>query len=134
LLLPGPRVFHGIGFDLHTLLYAFVSVLLGFQLIAFATFTKVFAITEGLLPEDPRLNRVFRWVTLETGLIIGGLLMVIGLGGSVWAVSQWARGAFGALQPEQMLRIVMPSVFALTLGAEIVFSSFFLSILGLRRR
>ena len=64
LLLPGRRVFHGIGFDVHTLLYAFVSVLLGFQLIAFATFTKVFAITEGLLPEDPRLTRAFaglRW-------------------------------------------------------------------------
>lgn len=134
LLLPGPRVFHGIGFDVHTLLYAFVSVLLGFQLIAFATFTKVFAITEGLLPEDPRLNRVFRWVTLETGLVLGGLLIAIGMGGSVWAVSHWARDSFGALEPGQMLRIVMPSVFSLTLGVEIAFSSFFLSILGLRRR
>jgi glycosyltransferase involved in cell wall biosynthesis len=134
LLLPGPRVFHGIGFDVHTLLYAFVSVLLGFQLVAFATFTKVFAITEGLLPDDPRLNRVFRWITLETGLLLGGLLMAIGLGGSVWAVSHWARDRFGALQPEQMLRIVMPSVFALTLGVQITCSSFFLSILGLRRR
>jgi glycosyltransferase involved in cell wall biosynthesis len=134
LLLPGPRVFHGIGFDVHTLLYAFVSVLLGFQLISFAVFTKVFAITEGLLPEDPRLNRVFRWITLETGLLLGGALMLLGLGGSVWAVSHWAQTAFGALQPEQMLRIVMPAVFSLTLGAQITFSSFFLSILGLRRR
>ena len=133
-LLPGPRVFHGIGFDVHTLLYAFVSVLLGFQLVSFAAFTKVFAITEGLLPEDSRLNRVFRWITLETGLLVGGSLMAIGLAGSVWAVSHWARSSFGALQPEQMLRIVMPAVFSLTLGAEITFSSFFLSILGLRRR
>ena len=134
LLLPGPRVFHGIGFDVHTLLYAFVSVLLGFQLISFAAFTKVFAITEGLLPPDPRLNHVFRWITLETGLLLGGSLMLVGLGGSIWAVSHWARSSFGALQPERMLRIVMPSVFSLTLGAEIIFSSFFLSILGLRRR
>ncbi len=134
LLLPGPRVFRGIGFDLHTLLYAFVSVLVGFQLVAFATFTKVFAITEGLMPEDPRLNRLFRWVTLETGLVIGGLLMALGIGGSVWAVSHWARDSFGALEPGQMLRVVMPSVFFLTLGVEITFSSFFLSILGLRRR
>ena len=59
-LLPGPRVFHGVEFDVHTLLYAFVSVLLGFQLIAFAVFTKVFAISEGLLPEDPRFSRAFR--------------------------------------------------------------------------
>lgn len=134
LLLPRPRVYHGIGFDVHTLLYAFVSVLLGFQLISFAIFTKVFAITEGLLPEDPRLNRVFRWITLETGLVVGGLLMAGGLGGSIWAVSRWARGSFGALEPEQMLRIVIPSVFSLTLGVQITFSSFFLSILGLRRR
>ena len=133
-LLPGPRIFHGIGFDVHTLLYAFVSVLLGFQLIAFATFTKVFAITEGLLPEDPRLNRVFRWVTLETGLVLGGLLVALGAGGSIFAVSGWARESFGALDAGHMLRIVMPSVFSLSLGVQIVCSSFFLSILGLRRR
>jgi glycosyltransferase involved in cell wall biosynthesis len=134
LLLPGRRVFHGIGLDVHTLLYAFAAVLLGFQLIAFATFTKVFAITEGLLPEDPRMNRMFRWITLETGLIIGGLLLVAGIGGSILAVSDWARDSFGALNPERTLRVVMPSVFALTMGVQITFSSFFLSILGLRRR
>jgi glycosyltransferase involved in cell wall biosynthesis len=134
LLLPGRRVFHGIGLDVHTLLYAFVAILLGFQLIAFATFTKVFAITEGLLPEDPRLNRMFRWVTLETGLLLGGVLMLLGVGGSIFAVSGWARQSFGALDIEHTLRIVMPSVFALTMGVQITFSSFFLSILGLRRR
>jgi hypothetical protein len=134
LLLPGKRVFHGVGLDVHTLLYAFVAILLGFQLIAFATFTKVFAITEGLLPEDPRLNRIFRWVTLETGLLVGGLLMLLGVGGSIFAVSDWARQSFGALDIEHTLRIVMPSVFALTMGVQITFSSFFLSILGLRRR
>jgi glycosyltransferase involved in cell wall biosynthesis len=133
-LLPGKRVFHGVGFDVHTLLYAFVAVLLGFQLIAFATFTKVFAITEGLLPEDPRLNRIFRWVTLETGLLVGGLLILLGVGGSIFAVSGWARESFGALDIERTLRIVLPSVFALTMGVQITFSSFFLSILGLRRR
>jgi len=133
-LLPGPRVIHGVGLDVHTLLYAFVAILLGFQLVAFATFTKVFAITEGLLPEDPRLNRVFRWVTLETGLVVGGLLMLIGAGGSVWAISHWARESFGALDPRQMLRVIMPSVFSFTLGVQITTTSFFLSILGLRRR
>lgn len=134
LLLPGPRFIHGIGFDVHTLLYAFAAVLLGFQMVAFATFTKVFAITEGLLPPDPRLDRVFQWITLEVGLIVGGTLIALGLAGSVLSVSDWARGSFGALNPEHMLRLVMPSVFSLSLGVQIVFSSFFLSILGLRRR
>ena len=80
-------------------------------------------------PKDPRLNRVFRWVTLETGLIVGGLLMLLGMGGSIFAVSGWARESFGALDTEHTLRIVMPSVFALTMGVQITFSSFFLSIL-----
>ena len=44
-----------------------MAILIGFQSVVFATFTKVFAISEGLLPEDPRLTRLFRYVTLEVG-------------------------------------------------------------------
>ncbi len=133
-LLPGPRSVHGIVLDVDTLLYAFVAMLLGFQFVAFAVFTKVFAISEGLLPEDPRLNRVFDYITLETGLVIGGLLVALGVGGSIFAVSHWAKKSFGDLDPGHILRVVMPTVFSLTLGVQIVCSSFFLSILGLRRR
>jgi hypothetical protein len=133
-LLPGPRVVDGVGLDVHTLLYAFVSALMGFQLVAFAVFTKVFAISEGLLPEDPCLNRAFRYITLETGLVVGGLLIVLGIAGSAFAVFGWAHKHFGALDVDHMLRFVMPSVFALTLGVQTICSSFFLSILGLRRR
>jgi glycosyltransferase involved in cell wall biosynthesis len=133
-LLPRPVRVGNVGFDIHTLLYAFVAIVLGFQFIAFATFTKVFAISEGLLPQDPRMNRAFRYFSLEAGLIIGVLLTLAGLGGSVLAVSEWDRAGFGALNPSHMLRLVLPSVFALMLGVEIICSSFFLSILGLRRR
>ncbi len=133
-LLPGPKVVGGVEFDVHTLLYALMAVLLGFQLVAFAVFTKVFAISEGLLPEDPRMTRIFRYVTLETGLMAGGLLTLLGIAGSIFAVSGWARLGFGNLDPEHTLRVVMPSVFAFTLGVQVFFSSFFLSILGLRRR
>jgi hypothetical protein len=66
--------------------------------------------------------------------VAGGLLVAFGLGGSVFAVSHWASESFGALNPDRMLRIVMPAVFAVALGVQIVCSSFFLSILGLRRR
>ena len=133
-LLPGPRVVHGIGFDVHTLLYAFVSVLLGFQLAAFWIFAEVFAISEGLLREDPRLSRASRCITLETGLVAGALLVTLGICGSIFAVSGWAEKSFGVLDADHMLRIVMPSVFSLTLGVQMICSSFLLSILGLRRR
>jgi len=133
-LLPGPRQIRDVVFDVHTLAYAFGSILVGFQLLAFAVFTKVFAITEGLLPDDPRLNRMFQYIGLETGLIVGGLLVLCGIIGSVFALSTWAKSSFGPMNAASMLRIVMPSVFALTLGPQVIFSSFFLSILGLRRR
>jgi glycosyltransferase involved in cell wall biosynthesis len=133
-LLPGPRRIGTVVFDVHTLLYAFGSMLVGFQLLAFAVLAKVFAITEGLLPEDPRLNRLFEYVRLETGLLVGAALVLSGIGGSVFALSSWAQTSFGPLDAQAMLRIVMPSVFALTLGAQVIFSSFLLSIFGLRRR
>ncbi len=133
-LLPGPRTVGGVTFDVHTLLYAAVAVIMGFQAVLFAVFTKIFAISEGLLPEDPRLSRAFHYVTLEVGLIVGIVLFLAGLGSSLYAVSQWGAHAFGALDPVRELRMVIPAVTALTLGSQIILSSFFLSVLGLRRR
>ena len=120
--------------SVHTLLYAFGSLLVGFQLLASAVLAKVFAITEGLLPQDIRLNRMFEYIKLETGLAVGAALVIFGIAGSVWALASWAQTSFGPLNPESMLRLVIPSVFALMLGAQVIFSSFLLSILGLRRR
>jgi Glycosyl transferase family 2 len=134
LLLPGPRVVGGIHFDVHTLLYAAMAVLLGFQSVVFATFTKVFAISEGLLPEDPRLTRLFRYVTLETGLVTGFALIAFGAATTLMTVGSWAWWRFGPLDPARTLRLVIPAVFSLTLGSEIVLSSFFLSVLGMKDR
>ena len=133
-LILSPRVIGGIVFDIHTLLYAALAIVIGFQAIIFATFTKVFAITEGLLPSDPRLDRVMKYVTLETGLLVGFFLFLLGLGGSIYAVLFWDEHSFGQLDPARTLRFVIPAVTALMLGCQIILSSFFLSILGLRRR
>lgn len=133
-LMPGPQRVGSIVFDVHTLAYAFGSMLVGFQLLAFAVFTKVFAITEGLLPEDRRLNLLFKYIKLETGLVVGAVFVVLGISGSLLALSTWARSSFGPITSENILRIVLFSVFSLILGPQVIFSSFFLSILGLRRR
>ncbi len=133
-LLPGPRTVGGATLDIHTLLYAAVAVIVGFQAINFAVFTKIFAISEGLLPEDPRLNRVFRYVNLEAGLVVGATLLVAGLVTSLYTFSAWRAHSFGPLDATKSLRVIIPAVTALTLGCQIILSSFFLSILGLRRR
>jgi glycosyltransferase involved in cell wall biosynthesis len=133
-LIPGPRRIGTVGFDVHTLLYAAGAIIIGFQSVVFAFFTKIFAISEGLLPEDPRLTKAFKYITLETGLAAGSLLVVAGIAGSLYAFLHWSLGSFGPLDATRTLRIVIPSLTALMLGSEVILSSFFLSVLGLSRR
>ena len=133
-LLPGTQKIGGISFDVHTLLYGAIAIIVGFQAVTFAFFTKVFAISEKLLPEDPKLNKIFRYVTLETGLIVGVILILIGIAGSLLSLTIWSETAFGNLDPFKTLRLVIPSLTCLTVGLQMVLSSFFLSVLGLKRR
>lgn len=133
-LLPGPRYIGGVGFDVHTLLYAAAMILVGYQSVTFAVFTKLFAIEEGLMPPDRRFLGLFQYITLEVGVIVGALLVGGGLAISVLAVGYWKRHAFGPLDPFKTLRLVTPGVVALTIGFQTIFSSFFLSVLGLKRR
>jgi glycosyltransferase involved in cell wall biosynthesis len=116
----------------HTLLYSAVAIIIGFQIVTFALFTKVFAIREGLLPEDRRLKRLMGHINLESGLIFGGMLLLAGVGASVYAFDIWEQHLFGSLDPAQVMKIVIPAITCLALGVQVVFSSFFLSILGLK--
>jgi len=133
-LLPGTRRLGGVELDVHTMLYAATAVVVGFQAVAFALFTKVFAASEGLLPPDRRLDRLTRLPTLELGLLAGAVLLLGGVAGSLYAVELWGSGNFGRLDPVRMLRLVIPAVTAVTLGAETMLASFFLSVLRLSRR
>jgi hypothetical protein len=133
-LLPQPRRIGPAVLDVHTLLYAAIAVLLGFQAIAFAVFTKVFAVLEGLHPPDVVMDKTLRYVTLEVGLAVGGALSILGLAISAYAVRLWGAQHFGPLDVTRTLRFVIPAALCLTLGVQTIFSSFFLSILGLRHR
>jgi glycosyltransferase involved in cell wall biosynthesis len=133
-LVVGPIQVAGRTFDIHTLLYSAVAIVLGYQAILFAVFTKIFAISEGLLPEDHRLNRVFEFIRLETGLIIGGILLLLGTYLTSFAYWDWSVRSFGDLEPSRTFRIAIPAVLALILGVQTTLYSFFLSVLGLHRR
>ena len=132
-VLLGPQTIGTVTFDFYTLLYAVAAISIGYQSIAFGFFTKIFAIQEGLMPKDPRLDRVFRYVTLEVGLSVGATLVLVGLAGMAWALSDLGARSFGVLQSTPTLRVIISASLALTLGFQIVLSSFFLSVLGLRR-
>jgi glycosyltransferase involved in cell wall biosynthesis len=134
LLLPGPLTIRSVVFDYHTLLFGAMAVLVGFQSINFAVFSKIFATSEGLLPEDLRLNRLYRYITLEVGLVIGALLILFGASMWLFGLNYWRSHSFGPLDPDKTLRVVVPGFVSLTLGVQVVLSSFFLSVLGMRRR
>ena len=115
--------------DAHMLLLASAAVLLGFQGVAFAFCARIYALNEGLLPEDATLRRLFGYFKLETGLAVGGSLLLLGLAGALYVIISAA-----VRDPRETLLVAIPSAAALCLGGQIVFVSFLLSFLGLRRR
>jgi glycosyltransferase involved in cell wall biosynthesis len=123
----------GIQLNVGTLMMACMSVVVGFQLVAFAFFTKVFAIAEGLLPEDPKLAQVFKIFTLEKGIIAGLLVLLAGLAMFLRALWLWQQADFGLLpSTAENLRRLIPAATLMLLGVQTVFSSFFMSVLGLK--
>lgn len=133
LALPQAHVF-GAELGAHTLLFASLSVICGYQAILFGALTKVFAVNEGLLPEDPRLTRLFRIVRLEEGLLVGAASMIAGIVFLAVSINQWRARHFGHLDYAQTMKWVVPGVTLTALGFQTVLWSFFTSILGMRRR
>ena len=133
-LLPGPRRVGNVTLDVHTMMYAALAILLGFQAVWFALLAKVYAMSQGLLPNDPKAARWTRKLTLEGGLISGLLLLLFGLGATLSAVWEWRSRSFGPLDPSHVFRIIIPGFLALALGTQTVLGSFLLSVLGLQHR
>ena len=133
-LLPGPRQVASVVFDVNTLLFAAMTILTGFQSVVFAFFTKIFGISTKILPEDPRINKLFQFVTLEVGLLASLVLIVGGIASWAFGLWLWHAHHFGPLNPEQTLRIVIPGVVLFCLGCQTALSSFFFSVMGMTRR
>jgi glycosyltransferase involved in cell wall biosynthesis len=123
---------NGVAFDVGTLLMAGMAAVIGFQLVTFAFFTKVFAIAEGLLPEDPKFAGIFRVFTLEKGIVAGILVSLTGFACLIHAVWLWRQIGYGELPYAENLRRLIPAATFLILGVQTIFSSFFMSVLGLK--
>jgi Glycosyl transferase family 2 len=134
LLTPGARTVGSVTFDVSTLLYACLAVIVGLQSVYFFVTARWFGMSEGLLPDDPRLRRLLGPHTLEVGLAVGALLLVGGIGLSAYGVSRWNDAGFGRLDYADTLRVVIPAATLIAVGLQTLFSSLFLSMLGLARR
>lgn len=129
-LLPGAQL----SLDVHTMLYASAAITIGFQSVSFAILVKIFAVHEKLLPVHRNLQKILSKATLEKGLMIGGLLIIAGLAVSLYSLFLLQSGGFQGIGIQGTMRIVISAITLLNIGFQIVFSSFFYSILMLKLR
>jgi len=119
--------------DAHTLLVASLALLVGQQAILFGIFAKMFALNEGLIPPDARVEKVFEVFTLEKGLWLGALAALGGAALICTAFLTWRQASFGHLNYGQTMRVVIPGVTLIALGIQTILGSFMISIMSIRR-
>jgi glycosyltransferase involved in cell wall biosynthesis len=129
-LLPGPQKVGRVVFDVHTMLFGMIFVLLGVQIIFTGLFAKVFSYSERFDRQQRSLERLFKNFRLEHGLLVGGILALVGFAGDVAVFAKWAATNFG---PFHNVRTVIFFSLWFFLGVQTVFASFLLSMLGISR-
>jgi membrane associated rhomboid family serine protease len=107
-----------------------IFALLGVQIISIGMFAKVFSYAERFSPNQRSLERWLTRVKLEHGLLLGAGLAAIGLVGCVWLLWEWMSSNFGRFD---QLRLVIFFSMWLFMGVQVIFSSFFISMLGISR-
>jgi glycosyltransferase involved in cell wall biosynthesis len=130
-VLPGPRkIAPNVTLDLHTMIFGVIFALLGLQIFMIGAFAKVFSYAERFDRNTVSLNRLLKRVQLETGLLLGATLFLAGFAGCAWIAWKWAASGFGPLYAERQILFWSMWLF---LGVQVIFSSFFLSMLGISR-
>lgn len=133
LLLLQPLQVIGVELDIHTLAYSATSVFIGFQLMFFFAFSRIYASMNDLLPPNKFYKYYKNKFSLEKGLILGGLFILVGIVLVITAWLSWQSVDYGDLKPRETLRVVIPSIFFLIGGIQIAQSSFLISILELKK-
>ncbi|WP_270934820.1 glycosyltransferase family 2 protein [Falsiroseomonas oryzae] len=131
-LLPAPRMVGGVTFDIHTLLYAALLLVVGMHFMLFWVFAKIYGMREGIVPPDPGFTGWLARLQLERVLIAAGILVLAGLALGVVALGLWQAEAFGELHADQTMRLVIPSAVLILLGLQLASGSFFASVLEIR--
>lgn len=120
----------GRGLGVHSLLYMAAATVLGGQLIQLALLTKWVGIVSGVVPSQRWLTRLSPFLKIENGLLAGLLFMLLGLAVSVRLTIGWGAAGFGALEPDQTMRVAIPAVTLMILGAQVAAGSLFAGALN----
>jgi len=119
---------------IHTLLYAYLFIMVGFHFLSFFMVSRLFGIDTQLFPQPKEYHKVRKLVTLETGLIVGFILLLAGIFLSAINIYDWKQTGFGDLEPNHNLRLLFPSITFILIGIEIILASFILSFIKISIR
>ena len=123
-----------VNLGVHTMLYSGAAIVIGFQTIIFFILAKVYAINSGMHPKDDKVINTLKEITLEKGVVLGILFIIIGFALSVYAVMKWRNVSYGALNPLEIKPITIPAADLLIIGVELVFASFLLGVLNIKHK
>lgn len=123
-----------VNLGVHTMLYSGAAIVIGFQTIIFFILAKVYAINSGMHPKDDKVINTLKEITLEKGVILGILFIIIGFALSIYAVIKWKNASYGHLNPLEIMPITIPAADLLIIGVELVFASFLLGVLNIKHK
>jgi glycosyltransferase involved in cell wall biosynthesis len=119
--------------SIHTLVFSCFSILIGTQLVGFAALARRYAVLEGFLPPPSNFKTVVAGMTLERTLQLSLVIFLLGAAGAGWAVWSWAETGFGPLGYDALMRVLVPSLTAVTAAVQLAASAFLASLFTLRR-
>lgn len=110
---------------IHSMLYMAGATVLGTQMIQLAFLTKWIGVRSGIVPAPRWLERAAPWLRVESGLVVGILLFLLGLGWSLHLVVDWGGGGYGALNPTEVMRSAIPAVTLMITGVQAAAAALF---------
>lgn len=123
-----------ITFDTQTMLYSAMILMVGIQILFFATFTKIYGMNNNMLPVKTKFDKTLLEMKFEKLLKIGVVLFIIGIILTIVAIVKWANVSFGDLNIRETMQITIPAITLLVCGIQIIFGSFFMGILQIKTK
>jgi hypothetical protein len=124
----GPREIAGVTFSVQTMLACATAVIVGLQAAGLAVVARSYATHLNLLPSSPRIERALERLTLERGLIAGGILLIAGIVAFVAALAHWGSTGFGQLDVLTTMRLPIIGMVLIVAGMQSIMVSFTMSL------
>jgi glycosyltransferase involved in cell wall biosynthesis len=129
LILGGKAILFGHNFGFHAMIFLSMLTLLGSQLINLGIFAKSYAFAEGLEKTDNFFSVFYKLFNLEKGILAGGIFIVAGALMALSIIREWVVFGSRSLERHELFAFTL-----IIIGIQIIFSSFLISILGIKKR